>query len=105
LENPEVPRARSRETVGEEEREGNVRGERPFAEARDGEDPRGEKAQESKRPCPHLNREGSNEMGTAFPVGGKRWSAGTWLRGYVGKRRSVETDAKACVDHGKGEKL
>jgi hypothetical protein len=38
-------------------------------------------------------------------VGGKRWSAGTWLRGYVRKRKGAERDLKGFIDHGKGKKL
>jgi len=38
-------------------------------------------------------------------MGVSRWSAGTWLGGYVGKRKGGEMGSKGFIDHERGAKL
>jgi len=105
LENPEAHARKVCEDILSQEWEGKRTREKLDRKAKGGESPRGQKAQESKGPCPHLNREGSKEKGTAFLMGARRWSVGTWLGSYVRKRRSVEVGSKGFTDHERGEKL
>jgi len=69
LENPEAHAREVCEGLLSEECEGKRTRERLDRKAKGRESPRGQKAQESKGPCPHLNREGSKEKGTAFLMG------------------------------------
>lgn len=66
--NPRVAGSVDRKVFGFEQRKGDVRVEMPLMLGGEWESLRGSKTQESKRPLPDLNRQGSIK-GTALSVG------------------------------------
>lgn len=66
--NPKVAGSVDRKVFGFEQRKGDVRVEMPLMLGEEGESLRGSKTQESNRPLPDLNRQGSTK-GTALSVG------------------------------------